>query len=404
MAKDVRGGLAPMWTGCLLAAACSNAAPPVPDFVIDTKDECTAQPDGFVCRGGVAFSCVAGEITSTRNCGNEGLNCDFEHGCQTCPPLTYDCKGNDLYVCNSAGTKLVLKQSCGEGLQCSVLGCRDLCADAAELHSYIGCEYLPVFTSNSQLDAVFKPGVAVANPNLVDAHVRVTLAGATVARIVVERQNAALVPLEFDLRLKGSPGKDLARARELLFSSQTPDLAYRLVSDVPVTVHQFNPILFEVDTDCANPRRGEAVDGLCRSYTNEASLLFPVNTMKADYIAVARPPLLFQTPAAMDGTPSWAGLPGFVAVVGAGDTAVSVTVRSSAYTLPSKDGLIPALAPGDELRVLLARGEVLQLLSAIPRECLGETGNFEGETARVTLCDPGPDYDLTGTEIDAART
>ena len=80
-----------------------------------------------------------------------------------------------------------------------------------------------------------------------------------------------------------------------------------------------------------------------------------------------------------------------------------MTITSSAHTLPSEDGTLPALAPGDELTVTLAQGQVLQLLSAAPENCEGDEDEDDYVNGLITrYCEVGKAYDLTGTRIESA--
>ncbi len=384
-----------------MCACCGEKKAPAAYEVLP-KNECTGKPSGVVCKDGVAFTCSDGGVAEERDCKAEKLTCDLARGCELCKPFEYDCVDNDLYRCNSAGTKSTLKKRCADDLQCSEYGCRDLCAAAAASHSYIGCEYWPVFTSNSQLDPVFKPAVVIANPNLIDAHVSVSLAGRQLASRTIPRQNVAVIELAFDPVLKGVLEPDALRVADSFFSVQGQGLAYHLVSDAPVTVHQFNPLLYEVPLDCPDSTSDDDPnDGLCNSYTNDTSLLLPVHALQADYLVVGRPSFMFQA-TSREGATYWDGLPGFVAISGVTDQPTEVRVRTRAHTLASRDGKIMALAPGDDFSTILGEGEVLQLLGAIPTDCKGKTGSYlTRRGVERTVCDPGRAYDLTGTEIDA---
>ncbi len=391
-----------MVAGFAIATLACGAEKAPPAGRLAREDECSNQPDGIVCRTGKAFNCIDGEIERQRDCEDEGMMCDLELGCLKCKPLTYECIDNNVYYCEAGGTELTNKESCGPA-QCSPGGCRDLCQDAIDSRSYIGCEYWPVFAGNSQLDSVFKPAVAVANPNLIDGHVTVTLGGREIAKRTIKRQSVEVIELEFDPLLKGEFDPGTSLANDTFHAFKKTDAAYHLVSDVPVTVHQFNPLLFEFDKgDCAGSFDRVRGDRKCNSFTADASLLLPVHALGGDYIVATRASHTRELPTPSDPTKlGWNGFPGIVTVVGAREEPVQVTVRSSAYTLPSLDSSIPALAPGEEFTVLLAQGEVLQLYSAVPTQCVDEIGMFQRGDETLVTCNAGPDFDLTGTEIDA---
>ncbi len=377
----------------------------LPPLKLERKDACTNQPDGIVCRAGAAYDCVDGEIETKSDCEADGTTCDLERGCVLCKPLSLDCVDNTLFRCDPDGVELTKMESCGAA-QCSPSGCRDLCQDAIDSRSYIGCEYWPVFAGNSQLDPTFKPAVAVANPNLIDAHVTITLAGKEVAKRTIKRESVEVIELAFDLKLKGSYDPGLTLANDAFHAVSVPDGAYHLVSDAPVTVHQFNPLLFEVGKDCTSTFDPVPGDSKCNSFTADASLLLPVHALAGDYIVATRASHVREIylGSADSIVPVWNGFPGMVTMVGVREEPVQVTIRSRAYTLASFDQTIPALAPGEEVTVTLAQGQVIQLYSALPSpsdDCPGDIGMFQRGDETLVTCDAGPDYDLTGTEIDA---
>ncbi|HEY6881178.1 MAG TPA: IgGFc-binding protein, partial [Polyangiales bacterium] len=211
----------------------------------------------------------------------------------------------------------------------------------------------------------------------------------------VPPESATTVNLTFDEALRSAAGSRLVRQG-----------AYRVVSSAPVTVHQFNPLLFELQQDCQHeqydPGDERLHDGVCYSYTNDASLLFPASALAPDldngdtdveFFALSR--------ATFEGKPPdspWQGSPGFVAITGVGTRKVHVRVESSAFTQASPAGSadpLPALAPGGVLERDLMPGDVLQLLSATS-QC--DDGNA---VLDLPFCDPGESFDLTGTHIVA---
>jgi len=258
-------------------------------------------------------------------------------GCLACVPLSYGCDGTTLLRCSADGSGYEPSEQCGEGLFCSPLGCLDLCAQAERERSYIGCEYYPVFTINNQLDAKFKPAVVIANPNLVVADVLISRGTEQVERVQVAPGAVQTIMLEYSDALRVPLGSAIVR-----------NGAYHLVSSVPVTVHQFNPLLFEIDEDCARDESGEEPgepnDNKCNSYSNDASLLLPVHSLKRapgeaiSYLATAR--ASFSASNKPEG-PYVFPSPGFITIVAAGDRPVHVKVSSSAYTLASAGYLNP---------------------------------------------------------------
>jgi hypothetical protein len=131
------------------------------------------------------------------------------------------------------------------------------------------------------------------------------------------------------------------------------DGAYRLQSTQPITLYQYNPLDYQ--------------KGNSFSYTNDASLMVPVNAWTGDYWVAIRNTLN--------------GLPGVYAVVASQDgTTVKVT-PSATGKIVNAGGGIAANGTG---QVTLGEGDVLMVLS-------GAGGG-------------GPDVsDLTGTHVEADK-
>jgi len=186
------------------------------------------------------------------------------------------------------------------------------------------------------------------------------------------------------------------------YSTKVEDGAYRIASDVPVTVYQFNPLEYKEETE----------DGPVFSHTNDASLLLPTHTLTGDYYIMSRPTMLhFQIPreaycggAAQLPCPDlWtSSSPGFVAIVGIEPTPTIVDISVKSRTAPSFDGSIPALKPGDTYSTTLQQGEVLQLVSSTPGECRKGSPYDTPAFTQYAYCTVGKNYDLTGTEVNAS--
>lgn len=385
----------------LLAGCGSEARRPV----LVLPDECAERKDGVLCDGTRAFTCSGGSLQSSHDCATDGLLCASGVGCKMCEPGRTVCNGATRSRCAQDGNSLAFVEQCSSGLSCGPSGCNDLCADASKDRSYLGCDYWPVFTSNSQLDARFTPAVAIGNGNLVAAHVIIEKGGTQVREVDIPPRTATTVELAFQDELKNGTASRLVRQG-----------AYHLRASVPVTVHQYNPLLFELDGPCANPKQTE--NGVCNSFTNDASLLFPTTALRQDaeltgdprihFLAASRPTLMSKDEP-RPGEVRLTFLRGFIAIVAVGDKPVSVRVSSMAFTAPSdpprtddagvavdagaESEPIRALAPGGVLERTLMPGDVLQLRSGASDVC---AAGFSGP-----FCDLGSSYDLTGTAISA---
>lgn len=411
---------------------CSGDKRPTPETLV-VPDACDGRTEGIVCEQGVAFTCENGDVLSQEDCGAQALKCDTGRGCSACRPLSYECDGNALMLCSEDGRSRVFQHECAAGTLCSASGCADLCAEAESLRSYIGCEYWPVFTLNSELDPVFRPAVVIGNPQLVPIQVKLTLG----AQIIAEAEVAPGATHTIEIpALKHEPLRSTASHSVLARQA-----AYRLVSNGPITVHQFNPLYFKVEQRCKKtqdpPEDPDAgVPKKCHSFSNDASLLLPSHVLKreagagyASYLGVSRASFILRHSEDRSTTS------GFLALVAVGDRPVQVTIQSSAYTKPAREadahgewvdatprdagmldaGLLdaddasvpqpavevvfPALRPGDTETLILQPGDVFQLLSAIPEDCPFEERMTD--KPGYTACDPGKAYDLTGTAIQA---
>jgi hypothetical protein len=325
-------------------------------------------------------------------------------GCRLCRPNSFQCSGNDIERCNADGTGFDPYATCdadsGQACNATIGACTNPCQDAASSNSYIGCEYWPVTTSNSQVDSAFLPAIVVANPQSVAADVSITGPGGFSREVTLVPGGTETVELPWVDALKGQIATEA--------SALVTGGAYRVVSSVPVTLYQFNALEYRLPRDCFDAfgscdtsqvdALGQPVcDGQCFSYSNDASLLLPTHALTPNYLVLGRPSMLTRiTPAG--GLTQTIGSPGFFAVVGVSEAPVTVTVTFSAFVTAGAG--VRAFAPGETGTFTLARGDVLQVIGALPTTCsVGSMDNIGG--TRVEYCDAGAQYDLTGTEIRA---
>ncbi len=309
----------------LLLGSC-NVVPPAGSGPL--RDACREQPAGILCVGDELHDCNGtGRSSRITDCTQSGLVCVPSRGCMTCAPEQFSCDGETVRLCNADGTELGFGPTCDPSLgqHCSRESCQDLCARAVETHSYIGCEYFPTVLPNSGLDPAFTFAVVVANPQLVEAQVTITRGADVLHQLVVPPGGLEVRELPWVDALRGDP--------TLRGSVHVPSGAYRLTSDVPVTVSQFNPLRYQRMDGCSGRE--------CYSYTNDASLLLPSHVLTGSYLAMSRATHVLRR----DGELS--GASGFVGIVNVEDREITVTVRSRAHTLASADGAVPALAPGE---------------------------------------------------------
>lgn len=339
---------------------------------------------GLSCVADVAYRCdgVSDFAVETTDCARMGQECVSGMGCLPCAPDRVRCDGEVLSICRDDGSGYDVFETCdaAAGLHCSPDGCLDLCARAAETESYIGCEYTPVTLSNRQLSPSFTFAIAVANPQLIAASVDVSGGALEAPRAITVAPGALeIVELPWVDRLRGTDEEAIASVR-------VPGGAYRVRSNVPVTVTQFNPLSFRLGTAC--------LDRSCFSYTNDASLLLPTHALTGSYLVTARATQHLTVAGLLS------VIPGFVTLVGVGEAPVEVEIRSRAATVSGAD--FPALVPGTPRTITLSPGEVVQIVSDAPGPCPGATRTETGpDGSELVYCDVGPGFDLTGTEIRA---
>ena len=116
-----------------------------------------------------------------------------------------------------------------------------------------------------------------------------------------------------------------------------------------MTVYQFNPLEYTFGDDCRAVRDPPYPGPLC-SYSNDASLLLPVNAWTGRYFTASYPPRVDTTPP----------LPDFVTIAASrDDTEVTVTPRAA---VDAGDG-VGALPAGVPSTLALNAGDAVQLFS-----------------------------------------
>jgi hypothetical protein len=358
-----------------------------------------------ICRGTSSVACNAdGTQGASTDCSASGGVCVANMGCRACTPNMGMCNGQTVMRCRPDGSGFDTVMTCdpATGAMCSaaLATCTSPCADAAANGSYIGCEYWPVATLNNELDrATFHFAVAVANPGTMPANITVTHGGTTVATATVGAGMLQTIQLPWDATLQ--PAGDMNTG--ITPSVMSRNAAYHLVSTMPVTVYQFNPLEFS-GTDAT----GMAVN----SFTNDASLLLPTQALTGNYIVLSRPthqlhsiyhPLGQPRMVAGDFT---GASPGFLTLVGVAASS-DVTITFTAHTIASTDGQVQAFAPGQTGMFTLAQGDVLQITTGAPATCAATGAVDRGQRqigaaiydVEYHYCTVGSDYDLSGTLV-----
>jgi hypothetical protein len=377
----------------------------VPDVPGDGPGRCA--PGAVSCTGNAASTCGPdGVFGGPTACGDQ--RCVPDLGCRTCEPGTTTC-GDDGRVmrCNPDGNGQTAQAPCNATSVCNAGACTELCALARTQNSYLGCDYWPTTTLNSALGshssdpfdnagpptgvAGFPFAIAVANPQRVPAEVRVS-GGALTADLTVTVDPGAVQTIRLPWVQLVSQVTQRGAARLAGTSAFAVGGAYHVVTSVPVTIYQFNPLSYrDVNRTNCDPR----IDVDCFAYTNDASLLLPTHVLTGNYTVLSWP-----TQGTQATTGGFSSSSGFIAIVGTapGTTTVSVHTTASVRT----GTLVAPLSPDDTETYDLEQGDVLLLASGTitsAAACNVDPVPRAGDGARV--CRPNRQLDLTGSIIEA---
>jgi len=287
------------------------------------------QVDQLLCQGNTVIQCKAmGNAVVVETC-----TCDqicTAGACVICTPGERECRegqsgDGEVWICVGIGpseAEWQLQQTCTGDLDCINGLCLNPCASDIKLNTNQGCDYYAVDLENSD-----EPGI---NGTL-------SAADAQFAVLVTNPSETKPLGVEISETQKGEPvvsdvvppkGQKVIKlnARNIPGTVQG-EYAWRVKGNHPFVAYQFNPL------DNVNP-----------VFSNDASLLLPVNALGTDYMIM---------------TGSGGGA--FVTVVGTkSETDVTVTVTAPTT---AGDG-IPALANGEQFTTTLAAAEVLNIRAA----------------------------------------
>jgi hypothetical protein len=199
-----------------------------------------------------------------------------------CSPGEVRCDGDFVRLCRDDGSGWQT-QYCDplQGLACNLASgrCQGSCARQYLGQSYMGCDYYPTIAGNDVKNQ-FEFAVAVSNTTSSPATVTIDWGGLDASIQFQVLPGAVMTQkLPWVEDLKGCSGESaiLCANGHWPRPNVVPKGSYRLRSTQPVTVYQFSPLDYHL-TD-----HGDEIF----SYTNDASLLFPVNAMGIDYYVAA---------------------------------------------------------------------------------------------------------------------
>jgi len=273
-------------------------------------------------------------------------------------------------------------------------GVPQTCAEALAQQSYIGCEYWPTISSNSQLFDGFEFAIVAANPTGSPSTVTVTRGDQQVSEIEVAPGGLQTIKLPWVMELKQVDANGDGSG---VVSAAVAKGAYKVTSSVPITLYQFNPLEFELNpppADC--PVLGDG----CYSYSNDASLLLPTTALRTDYFVMAAPTLHIDAGGGFFS--QWINLPGSTTITATQD-GTKVTVQSTAYVKAGNG--IPSMSPGSQSTFDMNAGDVLLLVTqSPPAQQTPQPGKPCVTTPNgIIACPTGPEYDLTGSRITSDK-
>jgi len=384
----------------------------------DALIECT-QEGVTNCSGSVLRVCQGGRWVTQETCARM---CSPTLGCVDClPELGVTCLENDVHACTDDGSVGAFQESCTGNLQCEGGGCRDLCGDAANDRSYIGCDYLaidlwnveqvgqgpPVFGMCGLGESVhtapvcWKPGTgifpgtayglcdngndctAAPDGSACESHEVCIIDGqhAPYAIVVANPSITGTAHLEITTpagegaRVDVAPGEVmpifpamLGLSDQSITWSSISAKGYHVTSSRPIVAYQFNPL-----------------DNV-GVFSNDASLLLPTTTYDTRYYVVTQP--------SQGGRPEHQDAGGYTSIVAAAATTIAVT--PSAHIKAGLDG-VPDIAAGATQMFTLAAGQVLTLTAEAGQDLTGTLiestdfvpfGAFAGHVCTALSDDP----------------
>ena len=373
--------------GCLLALSLSCTSKP-PAVIVDddsgvddsglprfdtgtspdgTSGRCT--PGMILCSGNQRYECNdMGESINQMACPS-GTLCFAGVGCRTCMPNLSRCgvaAGHEQQIetCRADGTAWVPGATCdgAQGQTCVGGRCVSRCDDAALGRSYLGCDYWPTITANSQLGSAFEFGVVLSNPQTYAVQATITGGALTASRTVNLAPGAietVVLPWVQELIQRNtafagcpSPGHATCRGANPARSVLRRGGAYHVHTNGPIAAYQFNPLTYRSPEGYA-------------SFTNDASLLLPQGVLTQRYTVSTYPNWGART---ATGTVYLGGFASIVAVTG---ESTMVTVRATAQVAVG-DGVAP-IPPGAQATFSLQQGDVLQLVGTGDGDLTGTT-------------------------------
>jgi hypothetical protein len=257
------------------------------------------------------------------------------------------------------------------GTVCSMGVCKTPCDAALDFPSNVGCDFWAADLDNEATNisnaAAQQFSVVVANDNDYDVTVTVTDDAARVGQPLNEQAVAsATVPPHTASRVDlpqrevdGSMGQNGTYTMNSGTGTFVSPHAFHVVTNGPVVVYQFNPII--------------------QQFSNDASTLIPIQALGADYVIIGYPTANPCAPIAVDNSiPDHTSI---TIVPAEDDTTITVTASHPIAASGGDSGMaIPQTAKNTPLVIPhVSRYTVVNLESDQPMQCdLSKDGDFTG--------------------------
>ncbi len=343
------------------------------DTVVDTGgggDGC--QPGQKSCEGNASIQCQLDGTWGPPTPCAAGTVCNSFGACQPCAPGQQFCQGSNKMVCDATGTGAELVESCPsqcysagveavcvecqpgakecrsagpetsetwecvvnedlttswtktatcpDGADCVNGLCVNPCQSDVKLNTNQGCDYYAVDLENTMNTGSNPDGLTAANAQFA---VIISNPGSKEIKVDVLEKQKDQTPLKTVL-VPGNGLEIIELGPRNVSGTQKDFLAYRIKGSAPFVAYQFNPL-----------------DNVNQVFSNDASLLLPVNATGRDYMIM---------------TASGGGA--FVTIVGSkNETEVTVTVTADTDAGPGISGM----KKGESQTYMLSAGELLNL-------------------------------------------
>ena len=237
------------------------------------------------------------------------------------------------------------------------------CADAIANSSYVGCDFWPTVVYNP-VYSVFDFAAVVANAGTTPATVTVSRNG-MMATVTVQPGSLEEIRLPWVTELKGKDFDGMTQGSRPTTSVRADGGAYHLVSTVPVTAWQFNPLQYKKDAatlaaemrTCTYPPTAANSDGTnCESVSADATLLIPSTALTGHYRVTSKSALPI---GAADGSGVSDSAGGFAITGTQAGTHVKIQLSDD---LAVGTGVLGG-KKGDVVEFDINAGDVLELLS-----------------------------------------